>query len=223
LTAETNRYVIKNLLPNQYLPEMIARNGEPTVRDILESHLISAKAFDILLRNPFTPSDFMDFITERERTIKQAIESLLIRGRLDLNPLLRDLDERIEKVELALRTAIVDALQNDPAQLPSHIRTKIEERLQFALRRNLSLNGNDYDTLKGKLEFADLRELEGIFVSKSIWPKFESRFQNKPQLSNRFNQLAELRNGIRHSRTVTEIVRKDGEAALLWFEEVLKL
>ncbi len=223
LTAETNRYVIKNRLPNQYLSDMIARNGEPTVRDILESHLISAKAFDILLRNPFTPSDFLDFITEREHTIKQAIESLLIRGRLDLNPLLRDLDERIEKVELALRTAIVEALQNDPAQLPSHIRIKIEERLQPALRRNLSLNDNDYNTLKGKLEFADLRELEGIFVSKSIWPKFESYFQNKPQLSNRFNQLAELRNSIRHSRTVNEIVRKDGEAALLWFEEVLKL
>jgi len=223
LTAGTNRNVIKNRLPYQYLPEMIARNGEPMVRNILESHLISAKAFDILLRNPFTPSDFIDFINERERTIKQAIESLLIRGQLDLNPLLRDLDERIEKVEVALRTAIVDTLQNDPDQLPSHIRTKIEERLQLALRRNLSLNDSDYDTLKGKLEFADLRELEGIVVSKSIWPKFESLFHNKPQLSNRFNQLAELRNSIRHSRTVTEIVRKDGEAALLWFEEVLKL
>jgi hypothetical protein len=222
LTADTNRNVIKDRLPNEYLPEMIAQNGEAVVRDMLESHLISSKAFDILLRNPFTPQDFMDFIAERERTIKQAIESLLIRGRLDLQPLLRDLDERVEKVELALRAAVMIALDDDPAQLPEHVRSKIEARLHTALRRNPSLNGNGYDRLEGKLEFADLRELEDTISTKTVWGKFEARFGTKPQLANRFNQLAELRNGIRHSRTVTEIVRKDGEAALLWFEEALK-
>jgi len=33
--------------------------------------------------------------------------------------------------------------------------------------------------------------------------------------------MSELRNSIRHSRKVTEVVRKDGEAALLWFGQVL--
>jgi hypothetical protein len=37
----------------------------------------------------------------------------------------------------------------------------------------------------------------------------------------RFNQLAELRNGIRHSRSVDEITRKEGEAAILWFNHVI--
>jgi len=222
LTSETNRHVIGDRLPNAYLVEMIEENGESMVRDIFESHLISAKAFDILLRKPFTPDDFMAFIAERERTIKQAIESLLIRGRLDLNPLIRDLDERIEKVELALRAYIINMLDNDPSQLPDHVRPEIEKRLQAALRRNPSLNSADYETLAGKLEFADLRELERIITSKSLWPRFASQFGSKPQLQMRFGQLAELRNSIRHSRTVTEIVRKDGEAALLWFEEKLR-
>jgi hypothetical protein len=44
---------------------------------------------------------------------------------------------------------------------------------------------------------------------------------NKETLTKRFDQLAELRNGIRHSRTVDEITRKEGEAALLWFQQVL--
>ena len=30
----------------------------------------------------------------------------------------------------------------------------------------------------------------------------------------------EIRNGIRHSRTVDEITRKEGEAAILWFEQL---
>ncbi len=221
LTAETNRNVIGGHLPNEYLPEMIKQSGEAMVREVFESHLISPKAFEILLRNPFTPDDFNAFITEREHTIKQAIESLLIKGRLDLKPLLRALDERLEKVELALRNNIVDALQNDPAQLPSHILMKVEDRLQTALRKNPAMNDGDYDVLAGKLEFADLRELQDTIVSKVTWPQFEAQFKNKEQLANRFNQLAELRNGIRHSRTVTEIIRKDGEAAILWFEQVL--
>lgn len=38
----------------------------------------------------------------------------------------------------------------------------------------------------------------------------------------KFNQLAELRNGIRDSRTVDEVTRKEGEAATLWFEQCLR-
>lgn len=41
------------------------------------------------------------------------------------------------------------------------------------------------------------------------------------RLAGKFNQSAELRNGIRHSRTVDEVARKEGEAAILWFEKVL--
>ena len=49
----------------------------------------------------------------------------------------------------------------------------------------------------------------------------QPRFANKETLAKRFDQLAELRNGIRHSRTVDEVTRKEGEAALLWFQQVL--
>ena len=39
----------------------------------------------------------------------------------------------------------------------------------------------------------------------------------------RFAQLAELRNRLRHSRAVDDVTRKDGEAALLWFQQVLAI
>jgi hypothetical protein len=54
-----------------------------------------------------------------------------------------------------------------------------------------------------------------------LWPRFEAVFATKEALAKRFDQLAELRNSIRHSRHVTEIVRSDGNAALLWFTAVL--
>jgi hypothetical protein len=66
-----------------------------------------------------------------------------------------------------------------------------------------------------------LRELQDTVTNKALAPSFQSRFSNKETLVKRFDQLAELRNGIRHSRTVDEVTRKEGEASLLWFKQVL--
>jgi hypothetical protein len=221
LSAETNRRVIKERLPNEYLPELIAANGEGSVRAILESHFISPTAFDILLRDPFSYDDYEEFITERQRTIQDAIQSLLIKERLDLPLHLRDLDEKIELIELDLRITILDALDNDLIKVPSHILVEVDKRVQRTLRKNASLDSTQYETLDGKLEYFDLRELQNTITNRALWPQFEPRFVNKVSLDQKFDQLAELRNGIRHSRTVDEITQKEGEAAILWFRKVL--
>jgi hypothetical protein len=221
LTADTNRNVINDRMPNEYLPELIAANGESSVRAILESHFISSAAFDILLRNPFTLNDFEALLAERHRTIQEAIEDLLIKQRLDLSPQLRDLDARIEQVELGLRRVIVEALQDDPEKLPSHVVQKARERVRSAAEKNAALDLDLYKTLAGMLEYCDLRELQDTLTSKSLWQIFSARFVNKETVVNRFSQLAELRNSIRHSRSVAEVTRKDGEAAILWFQQVL--
>ena len=103
-------------LPNAYLPELIEQNGEATVRAILESHFISPAAFDILLRDPFGPDDFEAFIAERQRTMQDAIENLLIKERLDLPPQLRELDAAMEQVELPLRKIVETSLGGDMSQ-----------------------------------------------------------------------------------------------------------
>jgi hypothetical protein len=221
LTADTNRNVINDRLPNEYLPELIKSNGEATVRATLESHFISPTALAILLRDPFTPSDFEAFLTERQRTLQEAIEDLLVKERLDLPPQLRELDAQIESVELALRGLIVAALGGDAAKLPPHVLQKVDERVQAAAKKNPALDANQYAGLAGKLEYADMRELQDVVASKALAQAFQSRFPNKEALVKRFDQLAELRNGIRHSRTVDEVTRKEGEAALLWFKQVL--
>jgi len=223
LTAETNRQVIRDRLPSAYLPELIAANGESAVRAVMESHFVSEAAVAILMRAPFTPADFEDFIAERQRTLQRAIENLLVKERLDLPPQLRDLDERVERVELRLRSVILQTLNEDPTRMPSHITATVDERIQRAFKKNAALDSTHYQTLTGKLEYCDFRELEDTIVNKTLWTDFQSRFGTKETVSARFGQLAELRNAIRHSRSVDEITRKDGEAALLWFDQVLRL
>jgi hypothetical protein len=221
LTADTNRHVISDRLPNAYLPELIKQNGENTVRSILESHFISPAGLAILLRVPFTPDDYDAFISERQRTIQDAIENLLIKERLDLEPHLRELDGKVESVELRLRALIDKTLGEDPAQLPPHVAQNINERISRALKKNASMDAGRYTTVAGMLEYFDLREIQDTIVSKSLWSRFEPAFATKESLATKFDQLAELRNGIRHSRSVSEVTRMEGEASILWFNQVL--
>jgi hypothetical protein len=221
LTADTNRNVIKDRLPNAYLPELIKQNGEHTVCAVLESHFISPAALTILLRNPFTPDDYDAFIGERQRTIQDAIENLLIKERLDLEPQLRALDGKVESVELRLRRLVLETLNEDQTQIPPHIVQKVKERIAGALKKNAAMEADRYTSLAGMLEFFDLREVQDTIVAKVLWTHFEGIFANKESLAKKFDQLAELRNGIRHSRTVSEITRMEGEAAILWFTQVL--
>lgn len=222
LTSETNREVIRDNLPNSYLPELIDASGEDTVRAILESHFISPAAFDILLRQPFEEEDFEAFISERQRTLKDAIEDLLVKERLDLAPKLRELDAKIESVELDLRQTIIKNLNGNVSQLPSHILQSAKSRLLSAVKKNPELDEDYYQRLPGILEYCDLRELQATLTNKAIWPIFQECFKNnKEMVDRRFDQLCELRNGIRHSRTVTEVTQKEGEAAIVWFEHIL--
>ena len=80
LTSVTNREVIRDRLPNAYLPELIAKSGEEEVLKILESHFISRRAFEILMRDPFTPNDFEEFIEERLRAFRNRLKRLAGKG-----------------------------------------------------------------------------------------------------------------------------------------------
>ncbi len=53
------------------------------------------------------------------------------------------------------------------------------------------------------------------------WPYFEPYFGHKGSLQNRFSQLQNLRNTLAHNRDLTDVIIKDGEAAILWFSGVL--
>jgi hypothetical protein len=78
LSKKTNRQIISDRLPNIYLRELFnkAKNKEE-VYELLESHLISKKATDILMRENFSPEDYNEFTEERYKTVIQEIKSLV--------------------------------------------------------------------------------------------------------------------------------------------------
>lgn len=226
LSATTNRHVINNRMPNEYLKEMLDNNDKEKVYDVLSSHLISKRAVSILLREQFTKSDFEEFLSERQDTIKDAIESLLIKEKLDVPIALQTLNNQIEKIEMKLRDLIVSKGGNDNGQYknttPSHIQEKVDKRIASELKKKPGLTAEKFDPFSEKLKYFDLFEYFEYFVTKANWSHYEPMFVNKEQLQNRFNQLSTLRNCIRHSREVSAIEKLDGEAAITWFNHIIK-
>jgi hypothetical protein len=104
--------------------------------------------------------------------------------------------------------------------LACHFFTEEEIELDL-IPQNASLDAEQYKSLDNKLEYFDLRELQDTITGTAPWLQFEPRFGTKEALNAKFDQLAELRNSIRHSRAVSDIARKEGEAAILWFRKVL--
>lgn len=228
LSAVTNRHVIGAKMPNSYLRELFDNNEEDKVYGVLASHLISKKAVEILLRDPFSKEDFFEFLEERKSTILQAIENKLIREVVQIPVAYRDLNDKIEQTELAIRKLFFEKLSATSSSpyhdfTPSHIKEKVDERVRKELKKKPGLEASHFEDFARLLTFFDLQEFFQMATGKSLWPIFEESFKNKEQLQMRFNQLAGLRNCIRHSREVTEVERMDGEAAIAWFRSSLKI
>ena len=236
LPGASNRSIIRDRLPCEYLPDWIdsSSNGKQEVLKVLETHLVSAAALEILLRKPFTADDFEEFLVERQQTLRRELGTLLpeeppafsstatATGRRSTRPgLLEELDRKVEQVELGLRKLVDERLEGNADSVPSNVLGNVRKRIRAEIRRAPTVR-KAQRSLSEELAYFDLRELEHTICSRTSWAFFESVFRSKETLAGRFNQLAELRNRIRHSRPVDEVTIKDGEAAIHWFTQALR-
>ncbi|MBV7440051.1 DUF262 domain-containing protein [Weeksellaceae bacterium TAE3-ERU29] len=221
----TNRHIINNRMPSDYIQEMFNNNDKNEVYKVFESHLISRHAIDILLRKPFTKTDFDEFLEERKRTILEAIQTQLINDKISIPIHLKHLNEEIEEIELAIREKIVSIIgkdmENYKLYIPQHIQDKVNRRIESDIKKKATAKIEDYNNFNKRIEFFDLTEYLDVITSKNNWDKFSNLFKDKNNLNHRFDQLRTLRNGIRHSRSISEIEQMDGEVAIKWFKSIL--
>lgn len=228
LSGNTNRNTIKDSLPNIYLKNMFEHNDKETVYKVLKSHLISKKAVDILLRDDFTIDDFNDFINERKETILKTIYKTVIDDSVELPEDLDKLNKAIEQIELHLRSLISEELnlnsRNDiKEQLPPNIYDNFSQKVNRERKRNPTLVNDNIEMASYWMQFSDLQELLQIITAKTHWLIFENIFGSKEKLTIEFNDVANLRNALRHSREVDTIVRMKGEVSILWLKQQIKL
>lgn len=172
----------------------------------------------------FNVVDKVWYETARARRFKKPLLDFLLERRGDPHPQPTPRLSPAGRMELRLRRVIVTTLGGDPSRLPPHVLRDIQGRIEVAAKSNAALDVARYRTLEGKLEYSVLPELQAIVTNKALWANFQPVFNStsKEALDLKFRQLAELRNGIAHNRPSNEVTVMEGEAAIRWFEIVLK-
>ena len=108
--------------------------------------------------------------------------------------------------------------------LPGDIYEKLNQKINRERKRNPNLVETNIEDAGYWMQFSDLQELQRLSTLKEHWPKFENIFKvNTVKLTSEFNDMANLRNALRHSREVDTITRMKGEASLLWFKQQLSI
>ncbi|MBO3098292.1 GmrSD restriction endonuclease domain-containing protein [Gelidibacter pelagius] len=193
------------------------------------------------LRKQFVPTDaslytldnYDTFLDERRKKLTDGINNFLKSYYEDYskdvkNQDLQHFDQEIENIEISLRSIIAERLESaaelDAYQemIPNHIKEKVNARIKNWLGKNPGEDKNQFYDLRRRMDFFDMQEYKDIIVSKPAYASFEEIFGSKGTLEVRFNQIAELRNSIRHSRDITDATIKDGEAAILWFTSIIR-
>jgi hypothetical protein len=216
IDRSTNIRILKRA-PSSYLREIRDEIGGDLDRILASHHLPTGE------HNPLGNDDYDGFLAWRQERLH---DELLARTGTrpertkPVDPTRSRLDSRIEQIELVLRDLINDRLNGDPNLLPRHIADPAAERIRNELRKQPGRVDRQRLSLPVTLEYLDLRELKDTIVSKPLWPTFQDVFVSREALGGRFNQLAGLRNAIRHSRSINHVTLKDGEAAIGWFREI---
>jgi hypothetical protein len=220
IDSKTNVTIGKKA-PSVYLGEIGAALGVG-LDGVLSSHMLPSAE-----HSPLSEDDFEGFLAWRTERLAEALAERTGGAPAPpvpmLGPQLARLNARLEGVELALRELVVARLDDDRSRVPDHVMQRVDARIVSAARKTPGYERTRNGSLRELLAYFDLRELQEVIVGKRTWPAFEPIFATRESLEVRFSQAAELRNAIRHSRVVTDVAIKDGEAAILWFEQATRV
>lgn len=242
ITGKTNK-VLGRKEPLNYLKERYKWADVNVVKNRLSTHLIPINelengGYEGLNKDDRIEkirTDFQTFQEERAKLIARAANALS-KGEhitpesvysIALSEPLKELDKHIGQIEILIRDLVDEKLgriDEDPFDkfVPEITKTQAIRKIEQRLKKYPNESMDDYLSFRKKMNFLTLGEFQALICWKKNWPHFEPLFKNSHQLSVRFTQLSTLRNQIAHNNEIDEIMRKDGEAAILWFKNIFK-
>jgi hypothetical protein len=213
IPAELNKE-ITNKKPSDYFAEFFEEN--PEFDEALEAQIIPYGDF-------IKTNSYPDFLSARANKIIESFEQ--ITGSKIIQTLSGNKNKAIDKIEARVRDFIDDALVKKAGAdywkkiIPSDIQTSVKERLDDHLKKYPDTELGDLVD-KRRVDFCDMMDYCKI-ISKN-WDIFGEKFKSKYELEKKFLNLKEFRNAVKHNREIDPIVRKEGEAAVEWFDRVIK-
>ena len=228
ITSSTNKSLGAKA-PMEYIKEKYKVFDEQTIKDRLNSHLIpSSRLTEIgTLKNDEITNlkrQYGIFIRERAALVKEAAQQLckgkqitsesILSKDIDVNIVLREVNEEISKIEIATRRLIADGTK---CFINQKLTESAEQKYFNWLRKNPGEEKESPMSIRSILNNLTLSDYKDILIDKQNWGLFEHIFKTKGNVLNRYTQLGTMRNKIRHDNSLTIVERKDGEAAMEWF------
>ena len=214
IPAELNKEIL-NKAPSDYFATYAQEN--PDFNDALEAQLIS---YDEAIKT----NNYKLFLQERAQAIFQEFERLL--GSKILQVAGTNANKALDEIELLLRTLIDKTLSASVGKdywttcIPGDIKEKIQEKVSEFLRKNPGKTWLDITAFES-LSFCDIMDYSNMILKN--WQYFESTFRSKFEVEKRFIAFKDFRNAVKHNREIDIVLQRDGEAALEWFSQVLKV
>lgn len=214
IPGELNRLIL-DAPPKKYFKKYIASNND--FGEMLKSHLISAKTYQSIEED-----NFEQFLLERSKTILSEIEKKTgkisrIEEQIKNNP-----NSVIDVLEDRLRIIINLNLEEKfgadywKKAIPGDIQEGVSKKIKENTKRY-----PDHDIMDDleKLTFCNFTDYNNIILK--YWNLFEDEFISRGDYERNFLYLNDYRNATKHSRVLSSIEQKQGEAAAEWFSNIL--
>ncbi|OGG49373.1 hypothetical protein A2704_04325 [Candidatus Kaiserbacteria bacterium RIFCSPHIGHO2_01_FULL_54_36b] len=203
--------------PSDYLREFEKDN--PDIGSILKSHLIDdPKDFGIMANS------FGGFLDKRSERIENEFRVLVglktkTEQQLDTEP-----SGPVDVLEIKMRELLREKLTAAYGgeywlkAVPADVRMTAEKKIEDQVRRH-SYEAEKYESADAKLSFLDMMDYAKIVFAN--WSLFAGIFKSKGELQKYFLDLKNYRNALKHNRDMNAVEKRNGEAAVLWFESML--
>ncbi len=204
--------------PRVYMGDFQSNNNNH--KQILINHLIPDISESGLLENNF--KKFLDY------RAGQIFQSFRVRtGMASASEELFDTQptKPIDLLESRLRMFLHEKLKENSEDsyweeyIPADIKEVVDKKIQDEARRH-PYKLEEFLRDDVRITFLDI--MDYLKIINANWNLFESFFGNKNVLEEHFKALKYFRNPVKHSRDLSIVDKKRGEASVLWFEEILK-
>lgn len=204
--------------PAFYLTTLQDTNSD--LKEILYKHFIPDIEHSGLLTN-----SFLQFLEYRADQIVQTLRVRTGIGTPAEEHFATNPTKPIDILESRIRSLIHDTLKQQTEDsywedyIPSDIQDVVDKKIQDDLRRH-PYKLEEYMRDDVRVTFLDVMDYAKIILSN--WQVFGKYFGSKGEVEQHFRAFKNYRNPIKHGRSVNEVDKRNGEASVLWFENILK-
>jgi hypothetical protein len=209
---------IRDKAPGTYFAALNKANKE--FKEILQHHYIPDLAQSGLIENTF-----LGFLDYRAKELVQAFRVRTGIGSQSEEFFGRDPEKPVSLTETRLRSYLHDVLKQNGAEsywrelVPSDIQDSVNRKIQEEMKRH-PYSQDEFSRDDVRIQFLDIMDYAKIILVN--WPLFSGTFGSKGEVEKHFLAFKNYRNPVKHGRALNEVDRRNGEAAVLWLENVIR-